>query len=105
MLTHVDGCGRPVGTVALVDQPVIVGQAALMAAVYSVLFYAKARQQEDAEFDPTKFGATLLVGVAVGVSIALGGGELFQGTIETKLASYAGVVALVETVLKPVYRQ
>lgn len=74
---------------------------AASAAGYSVVFYAKKRIGKDKQvFNPRKLAATVLVGVALGVSMSLTGTSLEKEAIETQLAAYAGLVALVESGLK-----
>ena len=82
------------------------GTAAMMAAVYSLLFYVKqrAKKENPEAFDPTKFGATVLVGAGIGVSLALAGVEITQGRVVDSLPMYVGVIAIVESVLKTVWR-
>lgn len=76
------------------------------AAVYSLVFYAKTKASDpDEEFNKFKFGATLIVGIGVGVSFQLSGVDFNQQDIANQLAAYAGTVALLESMLKVVWRQ
>lgn len=57
-------------------------------------------------FDTTKFASTLLVSAVIAVSmIAAGINTVTEADIATQLALYAGMVALVENVIKAVYRK
>lgn len=80
--------------------------AVVIAAVYSFLHYLSKHptgfQKEN--FKPFKFGATILVGVGVGVSFALAGSPLSQESIEAQLVAYSGTVVFVERVLKLLVR-
>ncbi len=83
-----------------------VGIAILSALIYSVVFYAKHyfKPGKPEPFDPTKLGATLLVGAVLGVIFYAGGVGITAEAVEMQLIAYAGIVALVESVLKLVYR-
>lgn len=75
-------------------------EGAAYAAVYAALWYARRRQHENEDFDPAKFGATVVLGAALGVAMALAGDPLSQADIEAKLVVYAGLL----TVLTPIIR-
>lgn len=82
-----------------------VGTALLASVIYSFAFYAKSTQDLDPEnFQPKKFIATLLVGAVVGVSMELGGGALAFESFQTELAAMAGTIAIVESLIKAIYR-
>lgn len=85
-----------------VAQSVLTGM--MMAAIYSTVFYTKKRLRNDEPFDQTKFIATVVVGAAVGASLKLAGIELTAGTLESTLATYAGTIALVESLVKSIWR-
>lgn len=80
---------------------------ALVSAVaYSVVFYVKKNKPDDPEdFEPFNFGATVLVGLGVGVMYVYSGTEITQQGIETQLIIYGGTVMMVESILKAVYRR
>lgn len=83
-----------------------IGMAVASSIVYSLAFYIKKRPKDvDEFFQPKKMIATLIVGVAVGVSLELSGAGLSEESLQTQLAAYAGTVALVESAIKTVYRQ
>jgi hypothetical protein len=76
------------------------------ALVYSFTFYAKKYDlEEKEEFDKWKFISTISVGTLVGVGSAFAGYEVTYANIEAKLVAYAGVIALVESLLKMAYRR
>lgn len=80
--------------------------AALSAAGYSLVFYVKKRAKENPdEFNAYKLLATAIVGLFVGISLELSGVELTQQGLASEIATYAGTVALLESVLKTIYRQ
>jgi hypothetical protein len=76
------------------------------AAVYALVFYAKNNAVDIDNFDWGKFGATLLVGAIIGgVNFAFGGILPTSGGVESALVLYAGATALVETVIKAIWRR
>jgi len=80
--------------------------AVLASVAYSITFYVKKRSSKNRQnFDVKKFIATLIVGVGVGVSISLSGADLTFLSFEAELATMAGIIALVESVLKTIYRE
>lgn len=75
------------------------------ALVYSFLFYAKKRAGKDSQtLDVRKLAATLIVGAVIGVFYGYYGIPIDEPTVMEQLATYAGTIALVESVLKLVYR-
>lgn len=84
--------------------PMIILEAAGMAAVASIVLYSKRYATDHEDFQPRKFAATVLVGVACGIGLALGSEPVTQAAIEARLTAYAGIVILVETVLKTLTR-
>lgn len=76
------------------------------AASYSIIFYIKKKESFDPEdFNKFKFGSTLLVGLSIGGVLVYTGSPITQEAIETQLVAYAGITALVESILKFVYRK
>lgn len=75
------------------------------ASIYSAVFYAKRRTRDEQPFKPRKAAATLLVGAGVGLAFALAGDPVRQETIEVRLVTYSGVIALLESALKIVARE
>lgn len=83
-----------------------IGTAVVSSLIYSLLFFVKKNSGEEIEsYDLKKLGATLVVGLGVGVSMVIGNVDLTQVAFEQRLAGLAGVVAVVESVLKILYRQ
>lgn len=84
-----------------------VGAALVGSAVYSVVFYYKEHEDpEDPEnLEPKKMLATLVVGLGIGVSFALTEQDLTFLAFEEQMAAYAGIVAVVESGIKTVYRR
>ena len=80
--------------------------AILAAIAYSLIFYVKKYYKETnpESFDPTKLLATILVGLIVGVAMHFTGDPLSQETLQNQLVAYTGIVAIVETLLKSLYR-
>lgn len=80
--------------------------AVLASIAYSITFYVKKRSSKNIQmFDVKKFISTVIVGIGVGVSISMSGADLTFLSFEAELATMAGIIALVESVLKTVYRQ
>lgn len=76
--------------------------AALGAAGYATSAYMK-RREEGEEFEPKKWLATVIVGSGIGVAIYVAPGQtLTAETVYAQLAVYAGLVVLVENVIKVV---
>lgn len=75
------------------------------AAVYSMVFYVKKRASKgEVKFNPFKLAATVGVGAVIGGIYAVSGMEFTRGEIATQLTTYAGTVALVETMIKAAWR-
>jgi len=96
-------------------EPVIT--AVLASIGYAALFYVKSELPDLADksleetikiflsrFNYTKFIATLLVGIAVGLIVSIRGDPLTQETFELQIAVYGAYVATVENILKTIYR-
>jgi hypothetical protein len=80
--------------------------AVVSAAIYSIIFFVKKREGDsNEEFDYFKLGATLIVGLAVGLSIYLSGLDLTQVRFEERILMYTGTIALVESILKTLVRR
>jgi len=76
------------------------------AAIFALVFYAKNNATDLENFDWGKFLATLLVGAIIGgVNFAFGGVLPTQGSLEEALVVYAGATAIVETVIKAIWRR
>jgi len=80
--------------------------AVIGAAIYAVVFYAKNNSTDPQDFDWGKFFGTLVVGGAIGFANFVFGGILpTQGGIESDLVIYAGATAIVENVIKAIWRK
>jgi len=83
-----------------------VGMALLASLAYSLTFYVKKTEKIEPEtFNSTKFISTMIVGAFVGVSMELSGATLAFTSFEAELAAMAGTIAVVESVLKAIYRK
>lgn len=76
--------------------------AVIAAAVYGIIFFAKAWLTMDPKppFDPYKFGATLVVAIIVGLIAGMSGSTLTEAEFLIQMGAYAGYVAMLETLLK-----
>lgn len=81
----------------------LVGAAA--AAIYAALWYLRKRENNGEDFNRIKFASTVLVGAVVGLIFGLSGMDVTQETILAAMAANAGVVALVEPVLKMLFHR
>lgn len=87
----------------IVEQVIL---SAIAAAVYSFVFFAKAKAKDPEEpFNPFKLAATIVVGVIVGVIYSVMGVDFTQQDISTQLTAYAGTVAVLESIMKAIWRQ
>lgn len=74
----------------------------LSAAAYGIIFWWKARQTQTPPppFDPYKFVSTLIVALIIGLIAAFSGQTLTEELFLLQIGSYAGYVAMIETILK-----
>lgn len=80
--------------------------ALLSAFAYSIIFFVKKREKGEGEiYDYYKLGATMIVGLVVGLAFHFSNLDLTQVTFEQQLMLYTGVIALVESVLKIAVRR
>jgi len=80
--------------------------AVISALAYSLIFFLKKREKDIGEpYDYFKLGATLIVGLVIGLAIHFSGVDLTQVSLEQKLVMYAGAIALVESILKTLVRR
>lgn len=80
--------------------------AAVMGAVYSIIFFAKKRANDpDEKYNYFKLIATIAVGIAIGIGFELSGVDFGQARLFEQLTAYVGTIALVESVLKLLWRQ
>jgi len=83
--------------------PVTILIAIVAAAIFASAGYLKSSGTEN--FDATKFSATVLVGAIVGAVMYFGGVPVTEAGVAEQLAAYAGIVAVVENVLKAFLRR
>ena len=81
-------------------------EAIIFAIVAAIVFAASGylKSAKDEEFDVTKFGATILVGALVGVVLYVKGAAITESSVTEQFAAYAGIVVIVENVIKAVMR-
>jgi uncharacterized membrane protein YjjP (DUF1212 family) len=85
-------------------EPILI--ACITGALYSIVWWSTKRidpTKPDFNFDPISFAATVIIGAFVGVMAAYSGSEITQMSIETQLAAYGSVIAVLERILKTVY--
>lgn len=79
--------------------------AVIASIAYSLTHYfKKAKKDEPQAFDPSKLLSTAAIGALIGIAFAASGVEVSQLAVEQQLVAYAGLVAVVENVLKAGYR-
>ena len=83
--------------------PITIVVAILAAIIFAASGYLKSVGTEN--FEPTKFTATVLVGIVVGAVMYASGSPVTEANVATQLAMYAGVIAVVENVLKAILRR
>jgi len=76
--------------------------AVLAGIVYGLTHYVKHYPKE--QFDPAKLLSTIVVAVGVAVSLALSGVKVDEMTIEQRFVMYAGLVPIVENIIKAILR-
>lgn len=74
--------------------------AVIAAIAYSASFYLKNHTSTSESFDPIKFCATLIVGIGISVLMLLSNVPLTEQDFTTQIVAYAGMIAIVETLLK-----
>ena len=81
---------------------------AIFAAVlYSLIWWAAKNAdptKPSPEFDWFSLGATVVIGAFVGAAAILSGSPLSQLGIETQLAASGAIIAVIEKILKTLYR-
>ena len=85
-------------------EPIIV--ACFTGALYSIVWWSTKRidpTKPDFSFEIMPLIATVIIGAFVGVMAAYSGSEITQMSIETQLAAYGSVIAVLERILKTVY--
>lgn len=85
-------------------EPIII--ACFTGALYSVIWWSTKRidpTKPDFSFEIMPLIATVIIGAFVGVMAAYSGSEITQMSIETQLAAYGSVIAVLERILKTLY--
>lgn len=82
---------------------ITVGYAVLAAIIYAVFGYLKSTTQEG--FQPVKFISTIAIGAIIGIVFAFGGLEVTQEAVAIQLAAYAGMTAVIEDIVKSIWRR
>ena len=85
-------------------EPIIV--ACFTGALYSIIWWSTKRidpTKPDFSFEIMPLIATVIIGAFVGVMAAYSGSEITQMSIETQLAAYGSVIAVLERILKTLY--
>ena len=86
-------------------QPLVT--AIFAAVLYSVIWWAAKNvdpTKPTPAFDYFSLGSTVLIGAFVGAYATLAGSPLTQMSIETQLAANGAVIAVIEKLLKTMYR-
>jgi len=83
--------------------PVTILIAIVAAAIFAASGYLKSAGTEN--FEATKFAATVLVGIVVGAVMYASGSPVTESSVAAQLGMYAGVIAVVENVLKAILRR
>jgi len=83
--------------------PITILIAVLAAVIFAASGYLKSVGTEN--FEAAKFAATVLVGIVVGAVMYASGSPVTEANVATQIGIYAGVVAVVENVLKAILRR
>ena len=86
-------------------QPLVT--AIFAAVLYSLIWWASKNvdpTKPSESFDFMSLGATVLIGAFVGTYATLAGSPVSQMSIETQLAANGAVIAVIEKILKTMYR-
>lgn len=86
-------------------QPLVT--AIFAAVLYSVIWWASKNvdpTKPSENFDFMSLGATVVIGAFVGAFATLAGSPVSQMSIETQLAANGAVIAVIEKILKTMYR-
>jgi len=79
-----------------------IGIALLMAVIYTLLGVAKSVGEE---FNPTKAGATVLLGFVIGVFMYVSGMPITEVNVAGQLAIYGGLLYTFENLIKAIWRR
>jgi len=84
-------------------EPVIVSLVASV--VYSSIFYAKKNVGEkEQRFELGKWLSTIVLGGAIGLVTLMSGFSVTQMGLETQIAAYAGLIAVIEAIGQMLFR-
>jgi len=83
--------------------PITIVVAILAAIIFAASGYLKSSGTEN--FETPKFVATIAVGAIVGAFMYVSGSPVTEANVATQIGIYAGVVAVVENVLKAILRR
>ena len=83
-----------------------VGIAVFSAVVYSLTMFVKKYLNSDnpQSFDTAKFITTVIWGAIVGVALQMAGLPINEQTVEQQMATYAGLIAITENIVKAIIR-
>lgn len=76
--------------------------ALLMAVIYTLLGVAK---NVDEEFEPAKAGATIVLGVVIGIIMYVSGMPITEVGVAEQLAIYGGLLYTIQAIVKSIYRR
>ena len=79
-----------------------IGIALLMAVIYTLLGYSKSLGEE---FNPTKAGATVGLGLLIGVVMYASGMPITEVNVAGQLAIYGGLIYTIENAIKAILRR
>jgi hypothetical protein len=79
-----------------------IGIALLMAVIYTVLGVAKSVGED---FQPTKAGATIILGLIIGVFMYASGLPITNASVAEQLAVYGGLLYVIENIIKAIVRR
>jgi len=79
-----------------------IGIALLMAVIYTLLGVAKSVGEE---FSPTKAGATVVLGLLIGVVMYASGMPITEVNVAGQLAIYGGLIYTIENIIKAIVRR
>ena len=85
-----------------------IGYAVIAAIMYAGSMFVKkqAGSENPQDFDAIKFVSTLVVSAVIAVTMVFAGVTVItEADVATQLAAYAGLIAVIENVLKLAYRK
>lgn len=85
------------------DNPAVIVEVIFASIAYATLFYAS-KAPEGVPFNARKYGATIIVGIFVGLSLFVAGDPVNELTISAQIGMYGAMVALLERLIYIGYR-